>query len=164
MSERFTTHLAVFILIRNKQGKVLLQRRQNTGFLDGYWDLPSGHVEANESLISAATRELREEVCVEVVESDLHLMHVHQNFLDKPYLNFTFLATQWQGEPAIGEPEKVSEIGFFAPDKLPENCSLGVRTNEKDGFSEELTYSVVTPENFEEYMHEPFDATTWGKK
>ncbi|MGH7241490.1 MAG: NUDIX domain-containing protein, partial [Candidatus Saccharimonadales bacterium] len=43
-SERFQTHVAVFVIIRNDAGEILLQKRQNTSYLDGYWDFPSGHV------------------------------------------------------------------------------------------------------------------------
>ncbi len=43
--KRFMTRQAVFVVLRNGNGEVLLQQRANTGYLDGYWDLPSGHVE-----------------------------------------------------------------------------------------------------------------------
>ena len=52
--------LASYCLIRAND-TVLLQRRFNTGYLDGQWALPSGHVVDGEDALSAASRELLEE-------------------------------------------------------------------------------------------------------
>lgn len=156
MSDRFTTRSAIFVIIRNKQGEVLLQQRNGTNFLAGYYDFPSGHVEDKESVKAAAVRELAEETGLVVQENDLRLVHLNQNFLDSPYVNFTFVADKWQGEPSICEPNKCSDIGFFAPDNLPAKCTLNVRLNEQAGFSDGLTYSLVTLESYEQIMHEPF--------
>jgi 8-oxo-dGTP diphosphatase len=164
MADRFTTHVAVFVVVRNKNGEILLQQRANTGFLDGYWDFPSGHLEPGESLIEAARRELHEEVGLTVAESDLQLVHINQNHLDTPYMSFTFLAHAWEGEPKIGEPDKCSALAFFAPDKLPAKCSLGVRVNEHNEFGTNLGYTFVNRDNFESYMGEPFDSFNWDKK
>ena len=50
MAQRHMTRQAVFVVIRNDNNEILLQQRANTGYLDEYWDLPSGHVEYGESL------------------------------------------------------------------------------------------------------------------
>ncbi|MHA7158031.1 NUDIX domain-containing protein [Glutamicibacter endophyticus] len=51
---------------------VLLQRRHNTGFMDGYFSCAAaGHVEPAESPISAACREATEELGILIVPSDL---------------------------------------------------------------------------------------------
>lgn len=164
MADRFLSHLAVFVIVRNRDGDILLQQRQNTGFLDGYWDFPSGHIENGESVQSAARRELKEEVGLQVAENDLKLRHINQNFLDVPYLGFTFEATTWTGQPTIGEPEKVASIDFYSTDKLPELCSLNVHVQQQAKFSPDLTYSIIDPANFESVMGEPFNPETWGKK
>ncbi len=56
------TRQAVFVVIRNDNNEILLQQRANTGYLDEYWDLPSGHVEYGESLSESAVREVEEEI------------------------------------------------------------------------------------------------------
>lgn len=148
MTERHMTRQAVFIVIRNEKNEILLQQRANTGYLDGYWDLPSGHIECGESLRDCAARELKEEVDVVVLPEDLTLIHVEQFFVEKDYVNYTFEAKNWSGEPKIGEPEKCSAIGWFAVNALPDNCVNAVRSNEETGFSKELTYSVTTSANY----------------
>lgn len=75
---RFLARSAVFIVLRNNDGAVLLHRRCNTGYMDGRYDLPSGHVEKGEPLLRAAVRELREETGVTVLEEDLRLWHINQ--------------------------------------------------------------------------------------
>ena len=53
MKERHKTPSAVFALFF-KNNQVLLQKRQNTGYMDGYYDFAaSGHVELNESMTEA---------------------------------------------------------------------------------------------------------------
>lgn len=52
----------VHLLLINSAGEVLFGRRQNTGYRDGAWHLPSGHLEAGESLVTALIREAREEL------------------------------------------------------------------------------------------------------
>ena len=100
--ERFLAHSAVFILIRNDKDEVLLLRRCNTGYMDGYYDMPSGHVERGEPLLEAAARELREETGVVAKTADLKLWHVNQfSANDQDYYNFFFVADTWEGKPAV---------------------------------------------------------------
>ena len=55
-----------------RDGAVLLQLRQNTGYMDGYWAAgAAGHVEAGETAVDAAVRELREELGLSVQREDL---------------------------------------------------------------------------------------------
>lgn len=158
--KRYTPQVAVFVIVRNERDEILLHQRAHTGFLDGHYDFPSGHVEPGEDIRRAAVRELMEEAGLTVTAEDLTLVHINQNFLDRPYMSFTFIAEKWQGSPSIMEPEKCSDMAFFATDELPLRTTLNVRTTEIDGFSRDLTYSQVTLENYEMYMHEPFQTPT----
>ncbi len=87
---------------------------------------------------------------------DLRLVHINQNFLDNPYANFTFVLDVWQGEPRICEPEKRSDVAFFAQTALPEKCTLNVRVTQAAKFVPELTYSLLTKDNYQTFMHEPY--------
>jgi len=149
MSERFLTRQAVFVIVRNESNEILLQQRANTGYLDGYWDLPSGHVEYGESLLDSAVRETKEEIGIIVSPDDLSLIHIEQFFFNNNYVNYTFEAAKWDGEPKIGEPNKCSAIGWYAINALPEKCVNAVRSNQKSGFSQELTFSKTTAENYD---------------
>jgi 8-oxo-dGTP diphosphatase len=156
MPDKLTTRMAIFVNIRDDNGRLLLQQRANTGYRDGFYDFAcSGHVDEGEGLLEAAVRELKEELGIVACEADLRLVHVNQTFVDRPYANFTFELREWEGEAEIKEPEKCSDLAFFSPDSLPEHCTLNVRVNQKHGFSSELHYSKVTPLNYQEYMGVP---------
>ena len=128
MKERFLVPSAsIVMLIKRVDGKikVLLQRRQNTGFMDGLWDLSSsGHVEHGESMSQAAAREVKEELGVTVSPDKLKFfafVHKREKEWDLTYYNAYFVCTEFSGEPKICEPEKCSEIGWFDLDNLPDD-------------------------------------------
>jgi 8-oxo-dGTP diphosphatase len=149
MTKRHKIIQAVFVVIRNERGEILLQQRANTEYLNGYWDFPSGHVEYGESLHESAVRETKEEVGLEISSTDLALIHIEQFYVDRDYINYTFEAAKWSGTPIVGEPEKCSAIRWFAADALPDKCVNAVRANEHTKFSRELTYSVTTADNYD---------------
>lgn len=144
MSERFQVVPSVFIAATSGN-KVLLQLRQNTGFYDGYYDLPSGHVEENENLHEAGARELQEETGIASKKTDLSLFHICQDFETpgKPYIYFFFKTTKYSGQPVIGDPEKITEVGFFGLDELPQNTTPHVVTALGDLASKEVGFSVI---------------------
>ena len=152
MVERFQTLQAVFVLLRNGKNEILLQQRSGTGYLDGYWDFPSGHVELGESLRDTASRETKEEIDIDVAPEDLNLIHIEQFFVERNYINYTFEAKSWTGEPRICEPEKCSAIGWFDIAALPSKCVNAVRAVEAAGFSPDLTYSITNKTNYIELI------------
>lgn len=48
--ERFRIISGAYLILQ-KGEKVLLSRRYNTGYRDGEWGLPAGHLEENETII-----------------------------------------------------------------------------------------------------------------
>ncbi|CAN5149460.1 NUDIX hydrolase [soil metagenome] len=108
-------------VVLEKDGKILLSKRQNTGWMDGFWHIPGGGLEENESLTHAAAREANEELGIAVDPAHLCLMHVLH--LNKQTLGFYFKATLWQGEPINNEPAECSQVDWFAMDDLPEEMS-----------------------------------------
>lgn len=64
---RSTTRLeAVIGLIKNDEGRYLIQKRPDTGLLAGLWEFPGGKMEPGESREQALCRELREELGVDI--------------------------------------------------------------------------------------------------
>ena len=58
---------AVRIIIQNKQGEILiLKRNQNDSGYPSLWDVPGGGVDDNEELKQAAERESEEECCLKI--------------------------------------------------------------------------------------------------
>lgn len=156
MADRLTTRIAVFVIVQNDKGEMLLMQRGPKSYLGGYWDFPSGHGEHNELMRESAIRELEEEVGLTGKPEDLRLAHIDQYFLEVNYSNFVFVLDAWNGTPKICEPDKCSAIGWFAPGALPEKCVNVVRTVEASGFTDDVTYSITNLKTYEHYMGEPF--------
>jgi 8-oxo-dGTP diphosphatase len=113
----------VFLLRDGIDGaEVLLQLRQNTGFMDGHWAAAAaGHVEKGETAHDAARREAREEIAV--ADLDLRFVTTMQRTrsgepIDER-VDFFFSARSWLGEPRIVEPEKCAELRWCLLDDLP---------------------------------------------
>jgi ADP-ribose pyrophosphatase YjhB (NUDIX family) len=109
----------VHVLLR-RDGESLLMRRAGTGFFDGLFSLPGGHVEDGESLAQAACRELLEETGVQLAPEALRRIGVVHRRSDSNRIDFFLRASAWRGEPKIVEPDKCDALGWFAPDALPE--------------------------------------------
>ncbi|TMR89003.1 NUDIX domain-containing protein [Nonomuraea basaltis] len=105
------------ILIRGDQ--LLLARRSGTGYGDGLWHLPSGHLEAGESVTEAAVREAAEELGVTIDPADLTFSHVMHRIPDRA--GFFFSTGTWTGEPYNAEPHKCSEIAWWPMSGLPDD-------------------------------------------
>jgi len=84
------------------------------------WDLPGGLVEAGESELGALTRELREELGVQVATgSASQLCRVTARPADEPARLSAWLVRDWQGTPANVAPEEHDDIGWFGLEQLP---------------------------------------------
>ncbi|MEV4839866.1 NUDIX domain-containing protein [Nonomuraea sp. NPDC049486] len=116
--DRFRAIVDVHVLLV-RDGEVLMGRRSGTGYADGLWHLPSGHLEAGESATEAAAREAREEVGVRVDPADLVFAHVMHRAPER--VGLFFVAERWAGEPYNAEPHKCSELGWFPLDRLPQD-------------------------------------------
>ena len=119
--QRFALSASVFVVVRRGE-QILLLRRANTGWHDGHWSLPAGGHDGGETLEQSAARELREEVGIDAHPHDMRLIHVlHARAGDNggEWLGTFFLATQWQGEPALGEPDKHDALGWYPLNELP---------------------------------------------
>lgn len=105
---------------------VLLQLRQNTGYMDAHWaTAAAGHVEQGESVVDAAQREVLEELGLTVTADQLEPLTVmHRTAAGggpiEERVDFFFRCTGWEGEPQLQEPDKAAELRWFAWDELPE--------------------------------------------
>ena len=113
--ERTLFRLIVHTFVFDTAGRLLLLRRANTGFLDGYYTLPGGHVDRDEEVARAATREVAEEVCIEVTHVEPLIAMPYRHGVD-----FLFEARRWTGAARIGEPEFCDDLRWAPPDRLPD--------------------------------------------
>jgi 8-oxo-dGTP diphosphatase len=123
-----TPYVAAFALFR-REGKVAFLLRENTGWRDGYYSLPSGRVDKGENFKMAAVREIKEEVDVETTISDLqHLLTANRQSDDGSYwVDVIFEVTKWQGELRNAEPHKHGELVWLSLTELPENIVPAMR-------------------------------------
>ena len=96
--------VAVGILI-DGAGRVLVTRRAPDAHQGGLWEFPGGKVEADETLLEALTRELREELGVSVEAAEA-LMVLEHDYGDKQVRLDVHRVTRWSGEPRAleGQP------------------------------------------------------------
>jgi 8-oxo-dGTP diphosphatase len=103
--------------------RLLLIRRAGTGYRDGQLSVPAGHLDGGEDAVSGMLRELREEIQVEADRDSTSLavvMHrAPESAQDSEYLDLFFTIGRWSGTPAIGEPDKCSELIWVDQDALP---------------------------------------------
>lgn len=117
--------LIVFMTLFNNDN-VLLLRRSNTNILDNTFALPGGHVEENESALTAVIREAHEELGIIVMPENIQLAQtVHRFFYPKDcsYICLIFVINHWQGEPFNKEPDKHGAVEWCSIHQLP--ASLG---------------------------------------
>ena len=125
--ERFKVIPAVHVFFV-RDGQILMLRRLNTGYEDGNYSVPAGHVDGGELICNAAAREVRKETTIVVELDDLrliHTMHVFAN--DGERVNFFFAPADWTGEPANAEPDKCDDLNWFPLDQLPSHTVPYVR-------------------------------------
>ena len=101
-----------------REGRLLMLRRANTGFMDGWYALPGGHQDQGESVSAAIRRECREElgaqpedlkpVCVLPYRSGRH-----------QGINLVFECSRLDAEPCINEPV-FDQLVWAQPGSLPE--------------------------------------------
>jgi 8-oxo-dGTP pyrophosphatase MutT (NUDIX family) len=97
-----------------------VHRSPNKRAYPDVWDLPGGVIEAGESELGALTRELGEELGVQIATgSASHLFRVTAGPAKEPALLSAWLVREWQGTPANVAPEEHDDIGWFGLEELP---------------------------------------------
>jgi mutator protein MutT len=117
--------VGVGAVIVSNQGKLFLSQRGPLSKNErGLWEFPGGSVEFGETVADALKREIQEEYGVQIEVGELldivdHILPEEKQHWVSP----TFICRIIQGEPAILEPGKCSQIGWFMPDEVPVNLS-----------------------------------------
>lgn len=118
--------VAVHILVR-RGDEVLLLRRFRTGYEDGRYSVPAGHLDGGESVLQAAAREAREECAIEI-EGPVVAGVMHRHHGDGERIDFFVRAERWRGAIRNAEPDKCDDLRFAPLGRLPRNVIPYVRT------------------------------------
>ena len=120
--EPFRVGAAVYGVLRESE-RILLIRRAGTGYRDGEWSLPAGHLNGGEDAVTGLVRELREELGIVAEPTSCRLVLVMhsapEDSADWEYLNLFFVVNNWVGEPVNAEPAKCSELRWADVSALP---------------------------------------------
>ncbi len=101
-------HVAVGV-VRREDGKILIARRPDHLHMGGRWEFPGGKVEEGETVQQALTRELREEVAIEV--KDLKpLTEIRHDYAEKTVLLDTWWVTEFEGEASGQEGQQIAWV------------------------------------------------------
>jgi 8-oxo-dGTP diphosphatase len=119
-------HPVDLFLILHDGPSVLLALRQNTGYHDGRWNLPSGKLEHGEDAISGIRREAREEIGIRLpsVRPVATLHHWVSPMHARVGLVFAASFDPGShGAPVNAEPHKCGGIEWFPAAELPSTMS-----------------------------------------
>lgn len=136
MTDRFT-YIGSSYLVLLREGKVLLLRRANTGFEDGNYGLPAGHLDGGETAREGGAREVREEIGIAIAPDDMHVAHVmHRKAAHDERIDFFLTCERYEGEIENKEPHKCDDLSWFSLDDVPANTIDYIRValeNIRDG-------------------------------
>lgn len=113
----------VSAVVTDDDGRLLLGRRADNGL----WAVVSGILEPGEQPAAAAAREVLEETGVVAEVVALTVVHSggvvrYPNGDEAQYLDVCFWFRAVGGEAHVGDDESL-EVGWFAPDALPEDLT-----------------------------------------
>ena len=111
-----TVHL---LLIR--ENKILLLRRFNTGYRDGEYSVPAGHLDGAETVIQAAIREAEEEIGVRIEADDIRFSSVMHRIEGDERVDFFVHIQKWNGGIVNAEPDKCDDLRWVNVGELPDN-------------------------------------------
>lgn len=139
---------SVYLIIRNDNGEILLQRRQGTKLWTGFLALPAGHVDVGENAYDAVIREAKEELGIVIdIGSIVDTFVVNRrNKSLLPYYDVYFEVSSYSGIITISEPDKCSELVWCDIDNLPDDMidfEIEAINNNKKG----IKFSVVDTDN-----------------
>ena len=107
---------SIYLIIKNKEGKILLQRRQGTKLWPGFLALPAGHIDKGENAYEAAIREAKEELGIDITYNDFDGTEQEKTSDVTPKVQLT-------AEPEPGPEPEPPEDDTIAPVPLPDTGS-----------------------------------------
>jgi len=85
-------------ILCDSAGRVLIAERIGGGVFDGLWEFPGGKIAADETSIQALSRELAEELGIEVT-SCASFMNLRHEYDDRTVTIEFFIVSEWNSDP-----------------------------------------------------------------
>lgn len=108
-------HVAVGVILGG-DGRVLIAKRPSNVHQGGLWEFPGGKVEQGETLFDALSRELREELAIQVIATE-PLIKIHHDYGDKIVLLDVHKVTEFSGDAKGNEGQPIE---WVTPNRLAE--------------------------------------------
>lgn len=119
--------VGVGAMIFDDRGRLLMTKRgQGAKNERGYWEIPGGGVELNETRVDALVREIKEEIGVDIEIVEELLTFEHMIPAEGQHWVATTFVVRMMGDqtPKIMEPHKCDAIEWFMLDELPSPLAL----------------------------------------
>ena len=144
MEERYLSRIGVDIFLERKneisgRKQILMLKRAGTCYCDGYFDLPGGHLEANEDIFDGMIREAKEEIGITIKREDMEILHIYHRYKGG-MLKFVFKTDKYNGTLINNEPDKCEKIEWIDFENLPENIVPSIKI-ELDNIKNGVYYS-----------------------
>lgn len=122
-------NIATYMILRDGN-KIAFLLREHTRWMNGNYSLPSGRVEEGESFVQTAVREAKEELGIDVAETDVHHILTMQRLSTddehQHWVDLYFEIKKWEGEAYNAEPDVHGELKWFDPKQLPKNVVYNI--------------------------------------
>lgn len=140
--EQFRPYAAAYLVLK-RGNEVLLLKRANTGYRDGWYSLVAGHLDGGETAGQCIAREAKEEAGIDLMSEDVKVAHVmHRLAPDREYFDIFLTADKWQGEITNIEPDKCDELCWVPVNELPDNIIPEVKQAIED-ITKGIPYSEI---------------------
>ncbi len=124
------TNIVSCFLLPVRDNSILLLKRKNTGYFDGYYWLISWHVENNETFTQGMIRETNEEWWIILSPDDIKVVHIMQRKAEidqSQGVDAYFLCDKWKWDFINAEPHKCEKLEWCDMDNLPSNLIPAIK-------------------------------------
>lgn len=105
-------------VITDDQGNILIDRRKQEGLLGGLWEFPGGKIEPDETVEACVSREIKEELDIEI-EVGSHLITIEHTYTHFKVTLNVFNCKYLSGDPKPLESDEVKWVTLDEIDQYP---------------------------------------------